>query len=164
MNIAITADLHLTTVADHPERYNALENILAQSAERGIADLVIAGDLFDQGQQNYADFEDLCGQPQFKSINIHVIRGNHDVGLHQSQFASGNIYVYSEPVIESFGGGGLPFVLLPYEENKTMGEALEAVRGEIPDGRWVDFSRRLVDRRLAAKPIRKGRLYAADSS
>ena len=34
MKIAVTADIHLATKRDYPERYNALENILGQIEDR----------------------------------------------------------------------------------------------------------------------------------
>ena len=52
MKIAITADLHLHS--NHPERRDALEDILQQINSEGISDLIIAGDLFDKdGEDSY---------------------------------------------------------------------------------------------------------------
>lgn len=36
MRFALTADLHLTTMKDHPERYHALQYILDQTVTNGI--------------------------------------------------------------------------------------------------------------------------------
>ena len=60
MKIAVTADAHLRAEAGHPERYNALENVFAQTVEAGIENLIIAGDLFDKDFQDYSKFEKLC--------------------------------------------------------------------------------------------------------
>ena len=48
MKIAITADLHLTTKKEHPERFNALKEILEHLRRENVPPLIIAGDLFDQ--------------------------------------------------------------------------------------------------------------------
>ena len=52
MKIAITADVHLKTGQEYPERYNALKDILDVLANEDIHTLIIAGDLFDAGSQN----------------------------------------------------------------------------------------------------------------
>ena len=43
MKIAVTADLHLRTGGEHPERYAALEDILEQTRDIGIKHLIITG-------------------------------------------------------------------------------------------------------------------------
>ena len=48
MKIAVTADVHLTTREDNPERFNALEDILGSLEGLGIEHLIIAGDLFNK--------------------------------------------------------------------------------------------------------------------
>ena len=53
MKIAVTANVHLGIRDDHPERYNALGNILNQIEAENIKTLLIAGDLFDKGFRNY---------------------------------------------------------------------------------------------------------------
>ena len=73
MKIAITADLHLTSREQRPERFEALENILADLHAQEIDTLIIAGDLFDQSRQNYAEFEQLCRKPEHTNLNLYVI-------------------------------------------------------------------------------------------
>ena len=60
MKVAVTADVHLKTKSETPERYNALEDILNKCLEQDIDNIIIAGDLFDQETNNYGDFEKLC--------------------------------------------------------------------------------------------------------
>ena len=60
MKIAVTADLHLYTGGEHPERYAALENILEQTRDIGIKHLIIAGDLFETEFQNFVNAVTLC--------------------------------------------------------------------------------------------------------
>ena len=73
MKIAVTADAHLRAEAGHPERYNALENVFAQTVEAGIENLIIAGDLFDKDFQDYSKFEKLCRN--HTSLQLHIIPG-----------------------------------------------------------------------------------------
>lgn len=95
MKIAITADCHLTKVEDHPERYQAFENILDQLVERGIEILVVAGDLFDKGMTNYADFDKIYRKKKYQAIQIYTLPGNHDPGLEAGYFTSKNVHVIS---------------------------------------------------------------------
>ena len=97
MKIAITADCHLTTIEDHPERYQAFENILDQLVKRNIEVLIVAGDLFDKGMTNYADFEGICRKKKYQTIQIRVLPGNHDPNLKEGNFTAPNINVISEP-------------------------------------------------------------------
>tara|TARA_Y100000310_G_C20324759_1_gene642424 strand:+ start:549 stop:722 length:174 start_codon:yes stop_codon:yes gene_type:complete len=55
MKIAITGDVHLTRKSEHPERYNAIENIMDQLIANNIDNLIIAGDLFDADTNNYSE-------------------------------------------------------------------------------------------------------------
>ena len=97
MRIAITADLHLTTQQDHPERFATLQNILEQCGELEIERLIIAGDLFDQSQQNYAEFEQVVADARPENLSIAVIPGNHDPQLTQGALAVEGLEVFSEP-------------------------------------------------------------------
>ena len=78
MKIAITADIHLTSVKDNPERFHALESILNRLVEDRIPVLIIAGDLFDATAQEYHDFEKIIGKKKYQGLKIISIRGNHD--------------------------------------------------------------------------------------
>ena len=71
MKIAITADVHLRTEGEHPERYAALENILEQTRDIDIKHLIIAGDLFDTEFQNYSEFETLC--TKYDDLDLFII-------------------------------------------------------------------------------------------
>ena len=87
MKIAITADVHLTSYEKHPERFNALKNILDQMVDQNIDKLIIAGDLFDAACDNPGEFEKLVGQEKFKHMIIYIIPGNHDPALSSGSFA-----------------------------------------------------------------------------
>ena len=107
MRIAITADNHLTTQQDHPERFATLQNILKQCGELDLDRLIIAGDLFDQSQQNYAEFEEAVTEARPENLSVVVIPGNHDPQLTQGSLAVEGLEVFSEPVIQPVGAAVL---------------------------------------------------------
>jgi len=133
MKIAVTADLHLTTYGEHPERYNALESILQQLKGQGIDTLIIAGDLFDKNFHNYSEFEGLCRQ--YPHVRMYIIRGNHDAEISDEHIAVPNIHVYSIPSAESFDS--MTFLFIPYKEKVSMSEQITACETDIKDKDWV---------------------------
>lgn len=133
MKIAITADIHLKTEAETPERYNALKNIFKQIEEKGLTHLIIAGDLFDKDFSNYNDFDTLC--KQHSSIKIKVIPGNHDYQVENRFFTSSNIEVINDVRIEDFDGVQVVFV--PYDSTKSsIDEAVLEHTEKLPQ-RWI---------------------------
>jgi DNA repair exonuclease SbcCD nuclease subunit len=136
MKIAVTADLHLTTRAGHPERYAALENILGRMSASGIDTLVISGDCFDQSLKNLSEFEAFCRQPKHRKVRFILIAGNHDP-ISQRMISVENITIYSNPSFEKSDLLSLPILSLPYQPNRTMGEAIAATGFEIPTGQWI---------------------------
>jgi len=133
MKIALTADVHLTTRAKNPERYNALENICEQSVARNVEHLIIAGDLFDQETGNYSEFESLCGA--YSKLQFHIIPGNHDPGISSKNVTGKNIHVYTRPTLQEIDS--VRFLLMPYEEGKSMGEGIASVRNMIGGEPWI---------------------------
>jgi len=133
MRIALTADIHLSIKGEHPERYNALENIFEQVEAENIEALFIAGDLFDKDFQNYSEFEKLC--KKHSKIQIHVIPGNHDAGIRKESIVGANIYVYTVPTTIEIGSTTV--VLVPYKEKTTMGEQIASLREEIRGSDWI---------------------------
>lgn len=137
MKIAITADLHLTTRKDHPERFQALENILQQMTKHKIDTIIIAGDLFDVESRNYAELDALCKHEKYKNIQFYIIPGNHDARIKSAMFAAENVTIFSEPKIHTFDTTGLPFLFLPYEKDKTMGDEIASSISELPSHEWI---------------------------
>ena len=137
MEIAFTADCHLTKIEDHPERYQAFENILDQLLERKIELLVAAGDLFDKGMTNYADFDKLCRKKKYQKIQIYILPGNHDPGLEDGHFTSKNVHVISEPMFLDFAMDDVPILAIPYRADMTMGECIEPFREQLQARRWI---------------------------
>ncbi len=120
MKIAITADVHLRTQTETPERYNALESIFKEIQQRGIKNLLIAGDTFDKEFSNYHDFNLLC--EKYKEIQVTVIPGNHDPEIEKKFFTADNLEIINKPLIKKISG--LDILFLPYTLTKTMDEVL----------------------------------------
>jgi DNA repair protein SbcD/Mre11 len=123
MKIAFTADLHLTSIKDHPERFAALKEILDYLVRVKVTLLVIAGDLFDQSQRDFSEFEGLVGKPEYQNLHIIVIPGNHDLGLSPSNLVARNIKVVDAPKMVP-SEEKVKLLLLPFIKNTTMGEAI----------------------------------------
>jgi len=136
MKIAITADVHLKTGQEYPERYNALKDILDVLVKEDIPILIVAGDLFDAGSQNYAVFDELCRDKKYAGIDFHVIPGNHDSSLGPRHFAAPNIRIYNEPALVSVGETGPGFFFIPYLTGRSMGEVIAKHKTSLPD-RWI---------------------------
>jgi len=136
MNIALTADLHLTSRKDHPERYETLEEIFSAMLEEGLRTLVIAGDLFDRERANHNDFDRLCNDVHDMGLEIWVLCGNHDMHLKQRMFSAANVHVVTEPQLITIDRDAPPLMMLPYAE-QNMGEALEAHASAFPEGPWI---------------------------
>jgi DNA repair exonuclease SbcCD nuclease subunit len=131
--VAVTADVHLRSQEERPERFNALRDVLEKTKAQGIDSLIIAGDLFDKDFQNYAEFESLCrGCPD---VHLHIIPGNHDPGLEKRHVVADNATVYDEPTSVQLGAGR--FLFLPYADGKTMGEVLADLAWDPGTEPWV---------------------------
>ena len=136
MKVAITADLHLTTQDQNPERFQAFSDILQQCGDIGVDALIIAGDLFDKDVSNFADFELVHRKYAPKKMITFIIPGNHDVGLTDSAITLDNIHVYTETTLVDIDPE-IPFLLVPYLYEVTMGEEIAKQKDQLkPDG-WV---------------------------
>ena len=133
MRISVTADAHLRTRADYPERYNALENVFEHTTSEGIEHIIIAGDLFDKDFQNYSEFEGLC--QQYKGLQFHIIPGNHDPNINEKKILGDNVHIYTEPTLIELGSA--KFLFIPFEEKVTMGEKIAEMTSDIGDAKWV---------------------------
>ncbi len=137
MKIAVTADLHLTTREDHPERYRALEDILSQVRQDQVGIVILAGDLFDKTLHSYSEFESLCSRPENREIAFHIIPGNHDAGISGSAIASENVHIITQPQLIPLDAGTAEFLFIPYLEGKTMGECIVPFLDQLPSRNWV---------------------------
>jgi len=136
MKIAITADCHLTTQSKHPERFQALANIIKQCEENDVKLLVIAGDLFDKNMPNYAEFEELIQSNRKGELTTVIIPGNHDQRLIPGALLGESLLVYSEPTLQPLNDSR-KILFLPYQENITMGELIAPFANKLKDQRWI---------------------------
>jgi len=132
VKLAITADVHLKTEKEVPERYNALRGILRQCAAEGITTLVICGDLFDYDFSNFADFENLCAA--HSDVMFWILPGNHDARLSIRALTGRNIRIFEKAEIVE---AGRQLLFLPYEHGSLMGVKLADFSGELNPGEWV---------------------------
>lgn len=136
MKIAITADLHLKTNGEYPERFNALKNILECLLKEDVENLIIAGDLFDAGSQNYSIFDDLCRAKKYSNIKFYIIAGNHDSNISSKYFTAANIKVFNDPEPFIFNGSAYSFFFIPYLPGRSMGEIIAGYRQSIKEP-WI---------------------------
>jgi DNA repair exonuclease SbcCD nuclease subunit len=133
VRIAITADAHLRDGGEHPERYNALENILQQVTTADIEQVIIAGDLFDKDYQNYSEFEQLCAK--YGGLELLIIPGNHDPGINENAIVGDNIRIFTEPTIKEINETS--FLFIPYRSGTNMGDEIAKKESELSGGDWI---------------------------
>ena len=136
MLVGITADLHLTSKKEHPERYQALEEILDSCANMHIKYLIIAGDLFDQSMQNYAEFEEIVSKGKYKNVRLLVIPGNHDQYLHDSDFVTDNITIISDTQFVAIHSQEPNFLFVPYLSESSMSEEIAKYTNQLIPNQW----------------------------
>jgi DNA repair exonuclease SbcCD nuclease subunit len=136
MRIAVTADLHLTSREEYPERFAALEDILRQCGELGVDWLIIAGDLFEASRRNFGEFEQSCRAARPERLQVTVLPGNHDSDLTPSALAVEGLEVVVEPALRSVNGH-FKLLLIPYRAGTAMGEHLPPLRDQLRGERWA---------------------------
>ncbi|MCX6067491.1 MAG: metallophosphoesterase, partial [Chloroflexi bacterium] len=135
MLITLSADLHLSNRLEHPERYMALLSILDAMQQEGQHSIILAGDTFDASYQNYADFDMIC--QKFPAISFYIIPGNHDPHINKRDIISQNVTIFTKPEVVSLEPGGTPFLFVPYEKNKTIGERIAEFSAQLVPDQWV---------------------------
>ncbi len=134
MKVAFTADLHLRSRQETPERFEALENILQKLSDENINELIIAGDTFDKESFNYHDFNSLCNS--FHKIKITIIPGNHDPDIDKKYFPPDNIQVINKPTIKQYDTISVLFI--PFDHAKLMDEVISVFFYQnSPPERWI---------------------------
>ena len=136
MKIAITADAHLTTQEQHPERFQALADIFKSCGKQGVQLLIIAGDLFDQSQLNYAEFEALYREARPDNLRTVILPGNHDPDLQKAALSGKGLKVYSDPTLKDLNDSR-QILFLPYREGQTMGEGIAPFGDALEGQRWI---------------------------
>ena len=135
MKVAITADVHLTTRNEHPERFRALIALLRDAISQGITHLIIAGDLFDASRQNYSEFEALCYRLKDSNMRFTIIPGNHDPGIDNKTIVGDNIHIVTAPELQEIAGQS--FLFIPYRDHQTMGDVLAEFADRLSPDKWV---------------------------
>jgi DNA repair exonuclease SbcCD nuclease subunit len=135
LKISITADVHLSSYEETPERYHALEDIILQSLNENIHKLWIIGDLFHANFDRYSDFENLA--KKYPDMTFQIIPGNHDSTLSSRSLAGQNIRVFDEPAIIT---EDYQFLILPYRHGKTMGELIAERKDQLLPKNWILLS------------------------
>lgn len=136
MKIGITADLHLTSNQTHPERKNALLDILQQCKQQGAERIIISGDLFDAPWSNYSEFESICKSSEFSKIQLLIIPGNHDPNINNKQIVAKNVRIFDQPACERLADGW-EACFIPYRDGQTMGRAIGEISGRDYDCKWT---------------------------
>jgi DNA repair exonuclease SbcCD nuclease subunit len=134
MRLAITADVHLRTYKETPERYHALADILKKISAIQIDKLVVCGDLFDKDCSNYSDFEKLAST--FKNISFLILPGNHDPNISSKYIVGDNIKIFEQPEIIE---GTYNLLFVPYSPGKTMGLAIAPHVKNLGRKNWILF-------------------------
>jgi exonuclease SbcD len=136
MKLGISADLHLANKNQYPERYNAFTDILDQCLDQGVNYFILAGDVFDQSMQNYSDFESICNNKKYSSLDIHIIPGNHDPEISNKKIVCKNVNIHSNaewvPVCD-----GWTILFIPYKKSRLMGEMIQELMVDRPEGKWI---------------------------
>lgn len=115
MRILVTADVHLS--ADHPERREALEDVVRIGVEEDIDYLLIAGDMFDAGvnvEEVKTGIRDLFSDTGFQT---YVIPGNHDENaFREEDYFGKDIEVLAEEPFEQVDLGEVNLLAMPFVE------------------------------------------------
>lgn len=134
MKIAITADAHLTSYKETPERYNALKNIFEQAVSTSLDAVLISGDLFNKDFNNYSDFEKLADE--FPQLKIWILPGNHDSGISSRSLVGKNLRIFEKVGIIK---DDISFLMVPYQPGTTMGEVIARQMEFLSPKQWALF-------------------------
>lgn len=134
MKVAITADAHLTSYKETPERYHALRDIFKQAESTFLDAVLICGDLFNKDIFNYSDFEKLVNE--FPKLNIWILPGNHDSGVSARSLVGNNLQIFEKVTIIK---DECSLLLVPYQSETTMGEVIASQAKFLLPKQWALF-------------------------
>lgn len=134
MKIAITADAHLTTYKETPERYNALKNIFEQAVSTSLDAVLISGDLFNKDFNNYSDFEKLVAE--FPQLKIWILPGNHDSEISSRSLVGKNLQIFEKVEIIK---ENISLLMVPYQPGTTMGDEIARQMELLSPKQWALF-------------------------
>ena len=131
MRFLVTADLHLS--ADHPERQEALEDVVRIGVQEDIDYLLIAGDMFDAGvdvDEVKTGIRDLFSDNDFQTF---VIPGNHDEDAFRDEdYFGDDIQVLSEQPFEQVDLGDVQLLAMPFVEG-SFGDYVDDLHAATED-------------------------------
>lgn len=131
MRILVTADTHLS--AEHPERREALEDVVRIGVEEAIDYLLIAGDMFDAGidvDEVKTEIRDLFSDNGFQTF---VIPGNHDEDAFRDEdYFGDDIEVLSEQPFAQVDLGDVYLLAMPFVE-RNFGESVDDLHAASDD-------------------------------
>ena len=115
MRILVTADIHLS--ASHPERQEALADVVRIAEEEDVEYLLIAGDMFDavtDVDDVKTEIRDLFTDNDFRSF---VIPGNHDEGaFREEDYFGDDLEVLSHTPFEQVDLGDVNLLAIPFTQ------------------------------------------------
>lgn len=133
MRFLVTADVHLS--ADHPERLEALEEVVDAAEDEDVDFLLVAGDLFDGA----ADVEDL--KPEIRgvfsgnSFHCFVTLGNHDADAYRDEdYFGDDVSVLRSRPFEAIDVGDVRLLALPYTDDGFDDVVDDLYDARRPDG------------------------------
>jgi len=134
MKIAVTADNHIRSRSQNPERLNALADICRQCAGLDVQHIILAGDVLDRNSAAITDVEKVLSS--HAELTFHWLCGNHDAQVSAEMITAQNVHLYTEPAIVELDKGNSPFLLVPYARNNSMGELLQEHTVKLQPGNW----------------------------
>lgn len=134
MKIAITADAHLKSYKETPERYHALKDIFQQAESTFLDAVLICGDLFDKDFNNYSEFEKLANE--FPKLTFWILPGNHDSGVSSRSLVGKNLRLFERVEIIK---DEISLLIVPYQSETTMGEVIASQKEFLSPKRWALF-------------------------
>ncbi|WP_414837432.1 metallophosphoesterase family protein [Candidatus Nanosalina sp. VS9-1] len=133
MRIVHTADVHLSP--DHPERFEALEQVVEKCGDEDADLLLITGDLFDKNvdiEGLKTDLRPLFSDNSFQTL---VIPGNHDnSAFRREDYFGDDLEVLTDRPYSSKVFGDVNIVALPYTE-KSFSELVEPLSEAVEEGK-----------------------------
>lgn len=129
MKILHTADLHLNTA--NPERWEALEQLVALADRKQVELFLVAGDLFDRNIEAETLRDRLRATLSNSSMTAVILPGNHDYQSYRSGLYFGEKVYILKNWTEPFVFGDLSIWGLPFE--KLEGDRLAGRLQEMGD-------------------------------
>lgn len=131
MKVVHTADVHLSP--DHPERMEALEEVIRICEDEDVELLLISGDLFDRNIDAGSLKTNVRSLFSDNDFDTFVISGNHDESaFREEDYFGDDIYMMTEAPFESQKFEDLNLIGVPYTE-EGFSDLIEPLSEEVDD-------------------------------